>query len=848
MQAGATPLPAMPAIRLTADTLARAMILLPTSAPQAEARAARELAQTLKQMTGVRIPVTRQSVKPGDRHLFLIGAAALPDDQRAALPALKEDEVELRALDAHRLLLRGGGTRGSLYAVYEWLDQLGCRWYHPQETHIPKRTTLTFPRRCRISPGFEYREALWYHAANHPDWACRNRLNGALNALPPIHGGGWGWEPYVHSFYQIAPPVQYAASHPEYYAFRRGQGRITVGGQLCLSNPEVQQLAIDFALSHMADPAVRIVDISQNDCVNSCQCRACAASDREAGSASGSLIRFVNRIAEATARVYPDKFVGTLAYTYTQTPPRHLKAHPNVIVRLCHMAPACDTHPLATCPYNQRYVRDLKRWKQVCDRVYVWHYVANFHHYLMFHPNLDALAEDIRFYRDLGVRGIFFQAQGVDCPGLAFGEMHSYAQARLAWDPSRDYWTQADEFAHAYYGDAGSTIMDLLQCLHENVRQGFHADLYTHPAEGIFTPAQLRKADACVKRAERFVKDDPTRKHRVSAVRLWMNYTRLTSIPPLEKKAKAFRVHAAPNAPELFDACRNGMKQQGIHKYHEFPASHQNFRESFGWSLRSRDIPLTTLENDHLMIQVAPELAGMICTLQDKTTGHDLFRKPAPWVHRYPYIGGYTQGRTANGFGPGFWNAFALDHNKSNARTIVLRASLGDGIHVERCISLDPDTPILKISSAYTNRARAVKKIQPYVFLDLSLGRLSNIGFFYGRRDGQLAVVDNTFPDDDTVDQAQWVSLRGEKRPMRLWGLYNRRLKIGLIEETGQTRPQACGSNAYRREARVLLETLMQPRRITPGNRSIFSHQYRVIHTMPKTAGLTQKPHVLLEK
>jgi|GEM_PF-671818 len=822
----------MSAIPLTADTLARAMILLPTSAPQAEARAARELAQTLKQMTGVRIPVTRKPVQRGDRHLLLIGAATLPDDQRAALSTLKEDEVELRALDGRRLLFRGGGTRGSLYAVYEWLDQLGCRWYHPEETHIPERATLEFPHRCRVSPGFEYREALW-QTTNNPDWACRNRFNGQHNFLPPSHGGGWGWDPYVHSFKQIVPSSKYAKSNSEYYSLRHGQGRITVGGQLCLSNPEVQQLAIDFALSQMADPSVRIVDISQNDCVNSCQCDGCSAWDQKAGSTSGSLIEFVNRIADATSRVYPDKFVGTLAYNQTQTPPRHLKAHPNVIVRLCHMSPSCDTHSLAACPLNQQYVRDLKRWKKVCDRMYVWHYVTNFSHFLIFHPNLDALAEDIRFYHDLGVRGIFFQA--VDhCPALAFGEMHSYAQARLAWDPDRDYWAEASEFVHAYYGDAGSTIVDLLQCLHENVRQGSHADLYTHPAEGIFTPAQLHKAETCVKRAENSVEDDPTRKHRVSAVRLWLNYTCLTSIPPLEKTSDSFRVHAAPKAPGLFDACRAGMKKQRVRNFCEYPASHQDFHASFGWSLQSRDIPLEILENDHLEVQIAPELAGMICTLKDKTTGHDLFRKPSPWAYRYPYIGGYTQGRTADGFGPGFWNAFALDYDKSNADTIVLRAALGDGIHVERHISLDPHAPILRSSSAYTNRARTVKTVQPSVFVDLSLGRLSDIGFFYGRRDGQLTFVGNTFPDDGTVTQAQWVSLRGENRPVRKWGLYDRRLKLGLIEELGKARPQSCGSNAYRRENRVLLDTVMQPRRIAPGNRSIFRHQYRVIHAIPK--------------
>ena len=79
------------------------------------------------------------------------------------------------------------------------------------------------------------------------------------------------------------------------------------------------------ARERMADPAVRIVDLSQMDCANPCECPACAAFDRRHGGPAASLIRMCNAVAARTSRDYPDKFVGTLAYTYSVRAPKGLK-------------------------------------------------------------------------------------------------------------------------------------------------------------------------------------------------------------------------------------------------------------------------------------------------------------------------------------------------------------------------------------------------------------------------------------------------------------------------------------------------------------------------------------------
>jgi hypothetical protein len=42
----------------------------------------------------------------------------------------------------------------------------------------------------------------------------------------------------------------------------------------------------------------------------------------------------------------------------------------------------------------------------------VWHYIVDFAHLFNPFPNLGGLAEDIRFYRDIGAEGVYLQGWG----------------------------------------------------------------------------------------------------------------------------------------------------------------------------------------------------------------------------------------------------------------------------------------------------------------------------------------------------------------------------------------------------------------------------------------------------
>lgn len=125
--------------------------------------------------------------------------------------------------------------------------------------------------------------------------------------------------------------------------------RIKERTQLCLSNPEVLALCIAGVRQWIREnPHCKIFSVAMNDWYNPCQCPACRAVDAAEGSQAGSVIRFVNAIAEDLEEDYPDIMLHTFAYLYCRKPPRQVRPRKNVIVRLCSIE-CCFSHPIGQC-------------------------------------------------------------------------------------------------------------------------------------------------------------------------------------------------------------------------------------------------------------------------------------------------------------------------------------------------------------------------------------------------------------------------------------------------------------------------------------------------------------------
>ncbi len=505
-------------------------IVIPASAIASEKYAADEFQRYLAKMTGVTLPIVNDEEKE-TRHEILLGATKRKASRRTALSALGPDGYVLRT-DGSRLVIDGGQPRGTLYGVYDILEEkLGVRWFTADLEVVPHTNRVVLPNlRESIRPALEYREVFWTETMRDADFAARHRLNGDHYHLEDKHGGRFAvYQPFVHSMDSLVPPELFQ-QHPEYFPLINGQ-RKSGYVQRCLSNPEVLKLAITTVRKWLKEhPEATIISVSQNDTGNWCQCPRCKALDDAEGTPAASLLNFVNAVAADLEPDYPHVQIDTLAYQYTRKPPKTIRPRRNVIIRLCSIE-CCFAHPLASCTSGQdaSFRGDIQAWEPVAQKLYVWDYTPNFANYQQPFPNFAALQPNVQFFVQHGVKGIFEQG---NYSGGGFGEMgplRAYLLARLLWNPQTDLKQDTDEFCAAYYGRAAGGIRSYLSLLEAQVLSpNVHAHIYDSPTAAYLNTEFLNAAQKLFDSAEVAAENDEVR-FRVQIARLPVWYVILAT-------------------------------------------------------------------------------------------------------------------------------------------------------------------------------------------------------------------------------------------------------------------------------------------------------------------------------
>ena len=430
-------------------------IVLSEDASPTVAYAAKELSRFLKEQTGADIGCGTNSTD--GTGIWLEESSTGKDDSFRIM-------VDARGVHV------SGNARGVLYGVYEILRRFGgCEWYAPNVQTIPKIDRFAIPEDTdfRCSPAFLVRETSWWELRNNPEFALRRRMNGQgvlrmQNVVPPACTISRNLS-LCHTFAKLCPSAIYGKSHPEYYALHNGRrcntGDIQLDQQLCLTNPDVLRIVTSNVLAEIrANPGFEIYGVSQNDNWKHCQCPDCAAIDKEEGSCAGTVLRFVNAVAEAVEREFPDKIVETLAYEYSRKPPRKTRPRDNVMICLCSIE--CDFRYPIVGNRNQEnisFISDIRGWRDIAKHLFVWDYTTAFNNYPTAFPNVYAIAGNLRFYRDSGVTHMFEQGCGHG-PHADFAALKSYLISELEWNPDLPLEPLLDKFFAAYYGRAASVV------------------------------------------------------------------------------------------------------------------------------------------------------------------------------------------------------------------------------------------------------------------------------------------------------------------------------------------------------------------------------------------------------
>jgi hypothetical protein len=613
-------------------------IFLSTEASPSERWAAEELRQHVEKMTGIWLPVDVGAGAPASPRAIAIGRSGLTDRLGIQPPG---GESCLLKTSGETVIVAGGRQRGTMYGVSILLEKLGCRWFTPDVTRIPRAEALWLPEFNEVhGPGFEYRE-VYFTEAQGREWSARNRLNGNFHRLDEGVGGKVAYIPWAHSFYDLVPPDRYFESHPEYFALVDGQ-RQRESAQLCLTNAEVLRLAIEQVQQWLtAHTDVSVVSVSQNDTGGWCECEPCRQVIKEEGGAiSGLALRFVNQVADRVGASHPGKMLDMLAYQETADPPSTVRPLANVQIRLCPID-ACQAHSIRTCVYNRPFRERLEQWSRIAPKLYIWQYSINFSHYLAPFPNYDELISDIPMFQRAGISGLFIEGAVSEGGGGDDAELRSYLAARLLWKPDLDPLGEIRGFLEAVYGPAAPQLWNYFVLRQQEVRRGQHLWIYQNVDARYLSPDLLRRGRALLERAL-LESSSPKAAAPAAQRRIQRHLLSLDYVQAMREKRCVIRGESyGPADPvRVNDDTQKLLKtaqELGVTNLREGYPIAQQARDWGDVAARYRAVVLT---DGAVKATVIPELGRVIALGWSKAARPNVLRVPDPGEWAYPHKGG----------------------------------------------------------------------------------------------------------------------------------------------------------------------------------------------------------------
>ena len=562
-------------------------IVIPTKASKKQQENAQMLQAYLKQISGTDLAIENDGQVSSDKKkIFLFE----PDGK-----IREPNQITIRT-QGDDLIISGHTDIDTQYAIYQFLeDQLGCDWYAPGEADIPLRSRITIdPVQYSYVPEITTRTV--HSKLYYADTIYADQQKVTYEAFPKYVP-----KARVHTFHRFLPEEIFYGDHPEYFALR-GDKRLPT--QLCLTNQKVLEIVKDsVAALFQRFPKSSVVSVSQDDNQQHCQCENCSAIDTEEGSPAGTMIRFVNQVAQT----FPEKTISTLAYQYTRKPPK-TKPLQNVLVTLCSIE--CD-RSASIGEKCTDFADDLRGWGELTENIRIWDYTTQFTNFLAPFPNLHTLKPNIELFRDNNAKWVFEQHS--HNPSELF-ELRSYVTAKLLWNPDLDFDRLVGRFTNGYYKEAAPFVKKYIDSIHVKIKEDsdFFLFLYGDPSEAFdsyLNPDLLARYSQWFNEAETAVAYDTLLVNRVKKARLGVDYAALEAYrknlsPEFQMmvSTEEGNTEVNPALTQLLDSFLKTCSDNGITLMNEmgftvgeYGANYVTALETAGRSNRAKGKPVITL-------------------------------------------------------------------------------------------------------------------------------------------------------------------------------------------------------------------------------------------------------------
>lgn len=468
----------------------KATVVYSEGASESLIAAADFMAATLERMSGSN--GVRTAVKDGSESGFSIYVGMAANSAAIDLSDVNDDGYRLE-IKPEGIYIVGKTDDAARNGIYDFLEtHLECMYVSPENTYVPIFPTVKLALEEKtVNPTITWRKVYQYESVQN-GWYERLKMNGTIvkegeNSIELYNE----WGTWCHSSFEFVPPEEYFDEHPEYYAKFLGKRRYqfnvlgrTFPTHLCYTNEEVYQIAEAELVKRIeANPEVKFWDFSIMDTYfATCRCKECKKFNKEAGSEMGTLLAFLNRLADSIKDDYPDVYLSTLAYQRVKNPPKNMKCAPNLCINVCAF-PGTQSYPYSTeggIKASREFAERVVEWGKICDNILVWDYVVNFTHLKLPFPNFEFQKENLEFYLENNIRFVFHQ--GSREPMDENAEMRTYLLSRQLWDKDVDLLALAKKYVAVVYGDAAGLVEEYMDLQNSAmIESGVDLSLYDNP-------------------------------------------------------------------------------------------------------------------------------------------------------------------------------------------------------------------------------------------------------------------------------------------------------------------------------------------------------------------------------
>jgi hypothetical protein len=453
-------------LRLAYRSIARALIVIPDDASVTEEYASQELKTHLDKMTGGTFRIIREADNSGGMQIH-VGRTNF------ALPfaiGIEKEAFTIRN-NGKKIALIGGSDAGTLYAVFEFLEEMGVKWLVPDEelgTVIPLKPDLYFRLVNKVfNPAFELR------GLNGGIWGLRNKSNFIVDSALPFPAFAYPEKMRIHTMDTWLPPEIYYAPRPELYAFVDGSRdpfrfvgeRKSYWKEETGSEDTAMVVAENICEAYKKNPLTERFLLSPLDGTNWSQSPESMALDEQSVSKWQRYSRryyvFYTRVAELVGKCAPDARVIAYAYHYYTFPPddRSISAPNNLELMVAHYTPFDLARPMSDpgSACNALFVSTMDGWEELFGKkLYVFEYYWKLTWLGLPWPIAHTIAEDIPYLHGRGVKGILSQSSrtgDVWVNGLNF-----YLAAKLLWNPDLDPETIKKEWIRGLFAEVSKPM------------------------------------------------------------------------------------------------------------------------------------------------------------------------------------------------------------------------------------------------------------------------------------------------------------------------------------------------------------------------------------------------------